>query len=164
MNDGPTQETTEPETFTLDLLKPIYGICGFIVGEQIEIREVTDLKVWEIGAVQKRVDDGCIYIGRVVAVDAHSITLRDDERDKHFDRAELAFIGRVKPEPVGRVDGMDVETLKKWAALKVRLANVDADGITNCTARLKLERELYDLEHPPEGLDDWGAWEEREDD
>lgn len=154
----PSRKKAEPETFVLDLLKPIYGICGFIIGEQIEITEVPDLKVWEIGAVQKRVDDGCTYIGRVVAVDAHSITLRDDECDKHFDRAELDFVGRVKPEPVGRVDGMDVETLKKWAALKVRLAHIDADDITNCTARLDLERELFDLEHP-KPVDDWSAWE-----
>ena len=48
------------------------------------------------------------------------------------------------------------ETPPGVAELRARLRALDPDDITNSTARLKLEKEIYDLEHPRAGgADDW---------
>jgi hypothetical protein len=136
-------------------------LVGFLPGEIVEATEAHDLRVWDIAAVEEK-EDEAFRVGRVVAISPEEITIRTDASEKTFTRAALAFEGRVKPEPVAHVDGMDVEQLKKWAVLKVKLANLD-DDITDCTQRLKLEREIYDLEHPT-GANDWSAWEEDDED
>jgi hypothetical protein len=41
--------------------------------------------------------------------------------------------------------------------LRQRLDEMD-DDITDCSARMKLEKEIYDLEHPKDS-DNWSAWE-----
>jgi hypothetical protein len=57
----------------------------------------------------------------------------------------------------------DRPTEGRLSELRSRLDRVNKDDITNCSAILKLEKQIYDLEHPP-GTDDWSAWEEKEGD
>jgi hypothetical protein len=56
-------------------------------------------------------------------------------------------------------NGEDVQTKQKIQRLRDRLSRMDADDITDSSARMKLETEIYNLEHPSK-LDDWSAWEE----
>lgn len=49
----------------------------------------------------------------------------------------------------------------KLRALRKRLARLERDDdITDCSAILRLEKQIFDLEHPVD-VDDWSAWEER---
>jgi hypothetical protein len=50
---------------------------------------------------------------------------------------------------------------QRLADLKRRLKDLgeEDDQIIRCTERYKLEKEIFDLEHPQD-LDDWSAWEE----
>lgn len=144
----------ESSGFILELTLGIYGICGFVPGEEVDVTEVAALKPWDIGAVMVRDDDN-IYVGRVVSFDDEGVILRDDQRDEHFQRDDVTFIGRINPEPVGRVDGLTAEEAERWKSLKARLDALDADDITSSTARLALEGQIYDLEHPRETGDEW---------
>ncbi|HYY97592.1 MAG TPA: hypothetical protein VE642_03325 [Pyrinomonadaceae bacterium] len=61
-----------------------------------------------------------------------------------------------RPEDAGLSD----ETERHLRFLRSRRDALNArDDITDCSTRFKLEKEIYDIEHPVD-LDDWSAWEE----
>jgi hypothetical protein len=137
--------------------------CGFVTGETVRATGTADLRAGDIACVHK-VGEECWNIGRVEAIDAERVTLRFDEdcdpERATYRRSELDFEGRVDPEPVGRWDGPTPEQSERLDQLRKRLAGIDADDCTNSSALLKIEREIYDIEHPPVGLDDWSEWED----
>lgn len=146
--------------YTIRLQKQI-GNCGFIGVELVQARGAVEPKVGEIGVAW--VGDEEALLGRVVASDADSITLRDEFTDYTFKRSEVAFLGRADPEPVGRHDGLSEEQRKRREELLTKLERLDGedDQILRCTKRYELEKELFDIEHPAGGdPDDWSAWEE----
>lgn len=65
----------------------------------------------------------------------------------------------VKVERPGDGEGKAALLAQEIRRLRERLDRIDRDDITNCTAVMKLEKQIYDLEHPID-LDDWSAWEE----
>lgn len=163
----PRRAQAERDEYTLAAELPIFGICGFVPSDRVLVRPAGDLNPWEIGAVKIK-DDNRTFIGRVIRFDSEAVTLRDDTRDKSFTREQITFIGRVDPEPVGRVDGLTDEQRTRLNQLRDKLDDLDGedDQIIRCTARFKLEREIYNIEHPARegvGSDDWSAWEVQED-
>jgi len=79
--------------------------------------------------------------------------------------------------PTTRVDGpapratsaeaekpkVDADTARRLSELRARLKRLDEedDQIIRSTERFKLEKEIYDIEHPKEpDWNDWSAWEE----
>src|SRR5215213_9746418 len=149
-----------PRTFTLTRDVPH---VGFVRGEVISATRTAEIKIWDIALAERRGESA--GVGRVVAVTEDSITIRRVEGDETYDRRELAFLGRVNPESVGKDDGLTDEqraTLKKLRAKLEAVAGED-DQIIRCSARYEIEKEIFDIKHPAgEGkeLDDWGAWEE----
>jgi hypothetical protein len=68
----------------------------------------------------------------------------------------------LKPVPDEEADAppADEDRAAQIARLKARLARLNEDDeITTCSARFKLEKQIFDLEHPIDS-DDWSAWEE----
>lgn len=134
-------------------------IAGFVGGDIIRADAALDLREWDIAAVKREGADW-FFVGRVVAVSPESITVRGDESEYTYDRAELAFEGRVKPEPIGRDDGLTDEQRDELAALRKKLDRLggEDDQIIRCTARYELEKKIYDIEHPiapPFDPDEW---------
>ena len=68
---------------------------------------------------------------------------------------------RITVERPTDAEGETALRRQEIKALRDRLDDIDADDITNCTARLALKKHIFDLEHPKD-LEDWSAWEERE--
>lgn len=66
--------------------------------------------------------------------------------------------------PPERIGGPVIEirqpNAEKIAELKTRLAGIDADDIAASPAILRLEKEIYDLEHPTEEAPDEWEWPE----
>jgi hypothetical protein len=149
-----------PSVFTIAMKSDAPGL-GFIAGERLEATATAAPKVWEIVALW-RPDEEVAAVGRVLAVDDDTITLRlKDDREQSYNRVGLEFLGRINPEPVGRDDGLTDEqraTLKKLRAKLDRLGDED-DQIIRCSSRYSLEKQIYDIEHPVD-LNGWGAWEE----
>jgi hypothetical protein len=136
---------------------------GFVAGEILEARRADDIKVWDAIAFWKPGEDEA-DLGRVVAVTADHITVRYTNAEATIARAELEFLGRISPEPIGFRDGLTDEERRRVKELRARLEKIDVDDITNSTAVLTLEREIYNIEHKPAAGDsnDWSAWEEDE--
>ena len=147
------------ETYDLTLTETIPHL-GLIKGDVVQAAAATNIKVWEIASLW-RPGAAASKIGRVTAIDADSITLRLATAERTYSLTELEFLGRVNPEPVGRHDGLSDEQRDRLRELRRRLDKVDADDITSSTSLLKLEREIYDIEHPTGTKDsnDWSAWE-----
>lgn len=128
---------------------------GYIQGECVEAEEASwQLKTWDAAAAWNDNADR-VSIGRVVAADDHGFTIRDAHgAETYFRRAAVVFAGRV----LHAVPNLPNDRLAILAALKLRLARI-GDGITHSSARLRLETEIYQIEHPP-AVEDWSAWEE----
>src|ERR1051326_778302 len=70
----------------------------------------------------------------------------------------------LKPVPGGAASAPPADKARaaQIARLKARLARLNEDDeITTCSARFKLEKQIFDLEHPIDS-DDWSAWERSE--
>jgi hypothetical protein len=153
-----TQPKATKEVYTVSVHASAIGSCGFVYGEDVEATATDDLRAGDIGCVHARGAETW-DIGRVLSIDAETITLRMNESEQTYRRAELDFEGRVDPKPVGRWDGPTPEESARLERLRQRLEGVDADDITNSTSLLKIEREIFDIEHPVD-VNDWSAWEE----
>jgi hypothetical protein len=108
-------------------------------------------------------------IGRVVGVEHDRRPIETTLPIRPYDEREAQTVKLDwNPAPrSGRVrkPKSDANDRRRLTELKSRLDDLD-DDITDCTARMKLEKAIFDIEHPKgEGEDwnDWSAWEERED-
>jgi hypothetical protein len=150
-----------------------YPHLGFIAGDVVNAKAVApaDIKTWDIIALWKPGERATT--GRAVRVTADSITLRFLRGDEETHAlSELEFIGRVDPEPVEHDPDFELSEAECGRVAKLekqieRLGQED-DQILRCTARYKLEKEIYDIRHPivrsipDDDLGDWSAWEEKE--
>jgi hypothetical protein len=168
LRTGKKEEKREPQndrsrTYRVALAPGDGGAenIGYIEGETLHCEEAAAfLKVGD-AAVAWENDDDDAEVGRVIAADADTFTIRaarqnGEYRETTFTRAACAWAGRV----TGTTSGLEPEQEELLTKLRSRLAGVDADDITNSTSLLKIEREIYDIEHPPTGLNDWSEWEE----
>jgi hypothetical protein len=146
----------EAEIYYVGVRSDDATIIGYVKGETLVAEEARrTLKVGDPASAWHHPDDKATT-GRVVAADADTFTLRTGRHAEHtFDRRTCAWAGLV----VGVESKFTEEEEKRLDALRKRLEGVDADDITSSTALLKIEREIYDIEHPKDA-DDWGAWEE----
>lgn len=154
-------QAAAPRRIRIGLETDINRSLGFVRGEIVMAIEADDLKVWDIAAYNRQGRGRNTFVlGRVIAVTPDSLTLRDDEMEWTAPRSELLFLGRVDPEPVGRLDGLTGEQRARLQELRERLDRLATkDELANCTAAFSIEREIYDLTHPPADSDDWSAWE-----
>jgi hypothetical protein len=142
------------------------GIIGYVAGECLSTEEASrTLKVGDPAAAWET-DDDTAAVGRVIAADADTFTIRCDSGGEYtFERASCAWAGRV----TGTTSPLSDEQQERVERIKKTLENLgdEDDQILRCTARYKLEKELYDIEHPithadEEDPDDWSAWVEEE--
>jgi hypothetical protein len=105
-------------------------------------------------------------IGRVVGVERDRQPIETTLPIRPFDEREAQTVKLDwNPEPrSGRVKKQkpDANDQRRLSDLKRRLDSLD-DDITDCTARMTLEKAIYDLERPKDpDWNDWSAWEEEE--
>jgi hypothetical protein len=89
----------------------------------------------------------------------YSVKWMDGGYYLYRDTEYWAYKATTIHRPVKHGEAAESETERRLKRLRARLEKINADDITNSTAILKLEKEIYDLEHPVD-LDDWSAWEE----
>ncbi|HYY97591.1 MAG TPA: hypothetical protein VE642_03320, partial [Pyrinomonadaceae bacterium] len=132
---------------------------GLVDGESVPVLAAPDLKEGDAGAIEKLGCEG-VWAGRVVAVDADSITLRDEEGDHTFARAEIASVGRLDLSNVTKDDPLSKEDRARVNKFRKKLENLDdSDSTLSVTWAYEIEKEIFDLKHPKD-VDDWSAWEE----
>lgn len=112
-----------------------------------------ELQVGELCALC-RINADSWHLGIVEAVTLDVITMTEWGEARTFNRADLSHICRVtwkarRVKPVGN------DCASKLARLKNRLNRLSEDGeITTCSARFKLEKQIYDLERE-QARDEW---------
>lgn len=133
------------------------GNIGYARGEVLDAVAADDLKPGEAATLWE--GDDAAATGRVLCIDGESITLRDEDGEElTFKLAALAFLGRV-------VGTATPYTREERARLDALLASLEAlgkedDQILRCTARYKIEKEIYDIEQTAlawldEDADEW---------
>lgn len=134
---------------------------GLVKGDEADVY-AADLKPGDPAALHLR---GCseIACGRVVYADAKQITLRaDDGTDRSVRRGLIASTGRIDVHNARQGDALTPEQrqqVKEYRGLLARLGRED-DQIIRCSERYRLEKLIYDIEHPAgDNSDDWSAWE-----
>ncbi len=163
---APKAAESKPAARTLLYTLSIVGDCvenlGLVDGDHASVYAAGDFKPGDAAAITMRgnEDPTC---GRVVSLDAETITLRDNYEDFPLRRAEIVEAGRIDLVNVKPKDPLTPAERRRADELRERLAGIDRDDVTNSTAAMKLERELFDLEHPKD-VDDWSAWEEGDED
>lgn len=147
-----------PLRYRIDLCDGSARNIGYIAGERIVAEECRDLKTGDAAAAWNR-DDPDAFVGRVVADNKKQFTVRNDFGDERaFGRWCIGFAGRVVgTEP--KLSDADRKRIDELHAKLDKLGRED-DQIIRCTARYKLEKEIFEIEHPREDLDDWREWEE----
>ncbi|HYY93229.1 MAG TPA: hypothetical protein VE713_01830 [Pyrinomonadaceae bacterium] len=117
---------------------------------------IKERKRWEVGRFVEYTDTEdwgrCPYIRQTR--DAYTFN-----RHAHMFYRVKTITRTIAVERPTNAEGEEATKKQKIEALRKRLDEIDADDITNSTAILALERQIYDLEHSKD-LDDWSAWEE----
>jgi hypothetical protein len=153
---APQQQTSPPVATSRKKEPRLWNVAmtntcecvGFVQGEIVQATEADDLRVGEIAALKHK-GGKTITVGRLTAISDTSVTVLSYDEQDTASRADLEFLGRVNPEPIGRSDGPDKAAQARLAQLRKRLDGVNIDDITNSTVAMKIEREIYDIEHPP---------------
>jgi hypothetical protein len=150
-----------PLHYVVDLRDGRARNVGYIAGERIVVEAAPfDLKTRDAAAAWNREDPEAV-VGRVVADDRKRFTLRNDFREERvFERCGSDFAGRI----VGVEPKLSDDDRKRIDELRAKLDKLDRedDQIIRCTARYKIEKEIFEIEHQREGLNDWSAWETTE--
>ncbi|MFL6283552.1 MAG: hypothetical protein ACJ74Q_10475 [Pyrinomonadaceae bacterium] len=144
-------------TITRDCLRCV----GLLTNDVVTARASVDLKPGDVGGVRNP-DTQYFNLGRIVAVTPTHITLKDDESEFTRSRSLPEWI-RIDHKNPTRADPLTSEQRGRVEVLQEKLEALggEDDQILRCTAGYKLEKEIYDIEHPPADSDDWGAWEEK---
>ena len=78
-----------------------------------------------------------------------------DKKSRRVDETLARWYGQPAAGRGGQKP-QDADTERRLRELRDRLAKLDADEITDSSARMKLETEIYNLEHPPAAsADEW---------
>jgi hypothetical protein len=142
---------------------------GLLAGDIATVAKCDDLRPGEVVVLWDR-EDGKCEAGRFVGYE-------DDKEWGRCPRVEqtsgselcdpavwslyrITSITRfITVERPTTAAGEEALRRQKLERLRERLERIDADDITDSTAIFKLEKQIYDLEHPKD-LDDWSAWQE----
>jgi hypothetical protein len=150
-----------PLRYAVDLRDGRARNVGYIAGERLVVEAAPfQLETGDAAAAWNR-EDPEAFVGRVVADDGKRFTLRNDfGEERVFERCRADFAGRI----VGVESKLSDDDRARIDALLAKLDKLDRedDQIVRCTARYKIEKEIYEIEHPREDLKDWGAWETTE--
>jgi hypothetical protein len=169
--EGKEKPTTPHAIVKPRATKPLYDIrihddilanLGLVRGDAPLVYPADDLKLGDAASVELR-DQPCAFVGRVVAIDAESITLRNEDGDETLKRSEIVRAGRIDLLNVPKRDALTGDERERVNKLRKRLDDLggEDDQIIRCTARYEIEKQIFDIEHPTvEDPDDWSAWEE----
>jgi len=165
-------QALKPRTARTDVKDDIWEAFGVPAGADVHFEEIFDPRPGELVAVEEKAGDLKSWEGFGRVTEAGEETVWVEERDGEqygYDRPDYNFfrvteytVKPKRPDPAASYTS-DPEQMRqrKLKQLRARLDKIDPDDLTNCSARLSLEKQIYDLEHPP-NLDDWSAWEEKE--
>lgn len=148
--------------YNLNITDDRLGLLGLVRGDKCKVYEADDIKPGDAVALELK-GELDTDAGRVVSLDAEQITIRDDDGDASYRRAEILRARRIDYLNPTKIDPLTEDERKRVNKLRKELDKLDGedDQIIRCTRRYKLEKEIFDIEHPVD-TDDWGAWEEDE--
>ncbi|HKC62041.1 MAG TPA: hypothetical protein VKB86_00280 [Pyrinomonadaceae bacterium] len=157
----PTDARWEPRTFRITLGKGGDWILKQIEGDTLVCAEFAEMRDDDFCAGRWTNFLGMTFykFGRYRQEADGDFTIVAEDGDYTYDSSHRNHLLRVitvertprRPEDGGMTD----ETERHLRFLRARLEHLnESDDITDCTARFKLEREIYDLEHKL-GDDEW---------
>lgn len=160
---APTPRRNKPGAITITISRDCLQCVGLVRGDEVQAHPADDLKPGDVAAVQKQ-SEAHFKLGRVVAVGATYITLRDDAGDFTRELAALTWVGRVDHKNPAKGSTLPPEAQERVEELRERLEKLgrEDDQIIRCTKRYELEKQIFDIEHPlgeGEDANDWSAWE-----
>ncbi len=146
--------------FHLNVINDRLRLLGLVRGDKCKVYEIDDLAPGDAVALEIK-DKNYAAGGRVVSLDAEQITIRDDNGDESYSRAEIKRAGRLDYLNPTKIDPLTKEQRARVDRLREELEKLGAedDQIIRCSQRYKLEKEIFDLEHPVD-VGGWSAWEE----
>lgn len=102
--------------------------------------------------------------GRVCGVERNRVPLETTLTLRPYDEREGGPTTSLSAEPEDVPQTVnppsEAETTRKVDDLRRRLDSI-GDDITDCSERMRLEKEIFDIEHPKDAdWNDWSAWEE----
>lgn len=136
---------------------------GMRSGDDLEAVEVSELQAGDFAAYIVSSKPRDFYVAQIVNYTADKISLKVNGQTLTYRRARLIrlcritqYTHKIKPPAVepNQTDIASQEHERQIAALRARLDRLDADDITDSTARFKLEKQIYDLEREQE-RDEW---------
>lgn len=145
----------------------LYVRVGYYLGFDATVQEGSQLVI-ELGRAANIGDIIGVCKGRFNpegnnVINVYRVVGGDSKTVRAVDQADnYLTIGRQSI--LGSVVEIQRKNADEIAALRERLAWINEDDITDSTARLALERQIYNLEHPPEEEDDFDWPDEISDD
>jgi hypothetical protein len=118
---------------------PYFGIHK---SDVLTIRDTGEIKVGQLAHIQHDEEPGERYYSRVCLIKDDTVRVCGYDDEPH-DEPRSLILGVVVEIQHDDCNPTKIE------ALRHRLSQIDADDITDSTARFRLERQIYDLEHPP---------------
>ena len=148
--------------YSLTVRSDLLHNVGLVRGDECDVLEAGDLKVGDAAAVEEAEGAARVTSGRVVSIDAEHITIRNEGGEHTYNRAEVYRVGRINILNPRKSDPLNPKQRARVNKLRKDLESLGAedDQIIRCTRRYKLEKEIFDITHPPAGLGDWSEWEE----
>jgi len=142
----------QSETFTADFEWSFFGIHR---GDDITVATTGQAKPGQLILLKTRDGQDSVFT-RVCTINEQTVrTICECVPGKHEDSPLSDIIG-----PAVKIECGENCVKRKVKALREGLAGIDEDDSTNSTARLKVEAEIYALEHPrddetPAVSEDW---------
>jgi hypothetical protein len=135
------------------------GISDLLLGDLIIIFDAKRTKIEGIGRFAGTEDDHAEEDSE--KINAFCVDESDDNyryEGDHFQVSRVVAVTRRIEIGRGTPETFDAAARKaRLAQLRRRLERLDRDEITDSTARFKLERQIYDLEHEP--ADEWEGFD-----
>lgn len=139
---------------THDIRKGDFAVCAHVSVRPYELAAYFAPRVSRAGVFQPRGDKGGELIAESLDRDPWVTPTPDATkllRVMHVERGGVV----VREFPTDTIP--DAARAERLEALRARLDSIDADEITDSTARFKVERLIYELENAP--ADEWAGFD-----
>jgi hypothetical protein len=167
---APAERPAALRKSSTDIKDDIWKEFGIPAHSSVAFEQVLDPRPTEFICIEENENKKRMWIGTGIVTETSEqiVTLKESDGEEYeYQRAAYRFYRATEVTTKPQRPAADAtyspdperareERLKR---LRDRLAKIDADDITDSSARMKLETEIYNLEHPP-NLDDWSAWVE----
>jgi hypothetical protein len=146
--------------YILTVDSDILNNLGLIAGEACDVYAADDLRPGDAAALKVR-GYKFAMCGRVVFTDADQITLRNEDGEESVARADIITAGRIDHLNPWKIDPLTADERTRVNKLREKLNDVndEDDQVIRCTERYRLEKLIFDIEHPVGGdPEDWNEW------